>query len=101
MNVSFIKQMKDLEKEVLLKSVELDDDGDDFQFELFDRYAQGSQDYYYATVGEIFDYADAVKKIEITKNIIKNPTERDVYALVDGKKIVIKAGTIYHFEAGF
>jgi len=36
MNVSFIKQMKNLEKEVLLKSVELDDDGDDFQFELDD-----------------------------------------------------------------
>ena len=34
MNVSFIKQMKDLEREVLLKSVELDDDSDDFQFEL-------------------------------------------------------------------
>ncbi|WP_407413366.1 4Fe-4S binding protein [Methanobrevibacter sp.] len=36
MNVSFIKQMKSLEREVLLKSVELDDDGDDFQFELDD-----------------------------------------------------------------
>ena len=36
MNVSFIKQMKSLEREVLLKSVELDDDGDDFQFELED-----------------------------------------------------------------
>ena len=34
MNVSFIKQMKNLEREVLLKSVDLDDDGDDFQFEL-------------------------------------------------------------------
>lgn len=34
MNVSFIKQMKDLEREVLLKSVELDDDGEDFHFEL-------------------------------------------------------------------
>ncbi|WP_407374460.1 4Fe-4S binding protein [Methanobrevibacter sp.] len=34
MNVSFEKQMKDLEREVLLKSVDLDDDGDDFQFEL-------------------------------------------------------------------
>lgn len=34
MNVSFIKQMEDLEREVLLKSVELDDDSDDFQFEL-------------------------------------------------------------------
>ena len=36
MNVSFIKQMKNLEREVLLKSVELDDDGEDFQFELND-----------------------------------------------------------------
>lgn len=36
MNVSFIKQMKNLEREVLLKSVELDDDSDDFQFELDD-----------------------------------------------------------------
>ena len=36
MNVTFIKQMKNLEREVLLKSVELDDDGDDFQFELED-----------------------------------------------------------------
>ena len=36
MNVSFIKQMKNLEREVLMKSVELDDDGEDFQFELND-----------------------------------------------------------------
>ena len=28
--------MKNLEREVLLKSVELDDDGEDFQFELND-----------------------------------------------------------------
>ena len=34
MKVSFVKQVKNLEREVLLKSVELDDDGDDFQFEL-------------------------------------------------------------------
>ena len=40
MNVSFIKQMKNLEREVLLKSVELDDDGDDFQFELEDFHAE-------------------------------------------------------------
>ena len=40
MNVSFIKQMKNLEREVLLKSVELDDDGDDFQFELDNFHAE-------------------------------------------------------------
>lgn len=36
MNVSFIKQIKNLEQEVLLQSVELDDDVEDFQFELDD-----------------------------------------------------------------
>ena len=36
MNVTFQKQMKNLEREVLLKSVDLDDDGDDFQFVLDD-----------------------------------------------------------------
>ena len=36
MNVSFIKQMKNLEREVLLKTVELDDDGEDYQGELND-----------------------------------------------------------------
>ena len=36
MDVTFQKQMKNLEREVLLKSVDLDDDGDDFQFELED-----------------------------------------------------------------
>ena len=36
MKVTFQKQMKNLEREVLLKSVDLDDDGDDFQFELND-----------------------------------------------------------------
>ena len=36
MKVTFQKQMKNLEREVLLKSVDLDDDGDDFQFELED-----------------------------------------------------------------
>lgn len=34
MNVSFDKQMKKLEREVLLKSVDLDDDIEDFNFEL-------------------------------------------------------------------
>ena len=34
MNLSFKKQIENLEPEVLLKSIELDDDDDNFQFEL-------------------------------------------------------------------
>lgn len=36
MNVSFDKQMKSLEREVLMKSIDLDDEIDDFKFELND-----------------------------------------------------------------
>ena len=36
MNVSFNKQMESLEREVLFKSVDLDDDIDDFKFEIDD-----------------------------------------------------------------
>ena len=43
MNVSFIKQMEDLEREVLLKSVDLDDDSDDFQFELWNQSVKRSR----------------------------------------------------------
>ena len=34
MNISFDKQIGSLEREILLKSVEIHDSGDDFQFEL-------------------------------------------------------------------
>ena len=34
MNISFDKQISSLEREILLKSVEIHDSGDDFQFEL-------------------------------------------------------------------
>ena len=44
------------------------------------------------TVGEIFDYADAVNGIQMTENTITNPSKLDVYLSVDGKQVVLKAG---------
>ena len=63
--------------------------------EFVEQYGNRSQDYYYATVGEIFDYADALKKLIITDCVVTNPTEVDLYIRVDGKNVLIKAGTDY------
>ena len=59
------------------------------------QYGNRPQDYYYATVGEIFDYADALKKLIITDCVVSNPTDLDVYIRVEGKNVLIKAGTDY------
>lgn len=66
--------------------------------EFADRYGHRPQDYFYAPVGEIFDYADAVEALEVTENAVKNPTALDVYILVDHKKVIVKAGTEYLLE---
>ena len=63
--------------------------------EFAEKYGNRPQDYYYATVGEIFDYADALKELIITENVVINPTDLDLYIAVDGKNIMIKAGTDY------
>lgn len=63
--------------------------------EFADKYGNRPQDYYYATVGEIFDYVDAVKKLIISEEKISNPTEIDIYIRVDRKNVLIKAGTDY------
>ena len=54
-------------------------------------YGARPEDYYYASTGEIFDYADAVASLEIGDGEITNPSEIDVYVKIDGERIVIKA----------
>lgn len=55
-------------------------------------YGNRPEDFYYAPVGEIFDYADAAAQIQITESAVINPTKIDVYLTVDGEKRIIKAG---------
>ena len=63
--------------------------------EFANKYGNRPHDYYYATVGEIFDYADALKKLIVTESKVINPTDVDVYIRVDGKNVLIIAGTDY------
>ena len=54
-------------------------------------YGARPESYYYASVGDIFDYADAVASLEIGDDEITNPSEIDVYVKIDGERRVIKA----------
>ncbi len=56
------------------------------------RYGNRPQDFWYSTVHEVFDYEDAVRAVRITGSSITNPSSLDVYAKIDGEKIVIPAG---------
>ena len=55
-------------------------------------YGNRPSDYYYATIGEIYDYSEATKRIEITDTEVKNLTDIDLYIKIDGEKCILKAG---------
>ncbi len=55
-------------------------------------YGNRPDDYWYATVGEIFDYADAAKVLRLDGDIVVNESKLDIYLENDGKRYVVKAG---------
>lgn len=54
-----------------------------------DKYGNRPDDFWYAAVGEIFDYEDAVRALEINDNFIYNPSDLDVFVTIDGEKRVV------------
>ena len=54
-------------------------------------YGARPEDYFYATVAEIYDYATAKAALEITDTEIKNPTNIDLYIKIDGERRIVKA----------
>jgi hypothetical protein len=54
--------------------------------EFAERYGNRPEDYYYASVSDIFEYADAAGSIVITDEKITNPTDKTVYIKVCGKR---------------
>ncbi len=57
--------------------------------EFAEKYGNRPEDYYYATVSDIFEYEDAVKGLEITDSEILNNSEISVYVTVDGVRKII------------
>lgn len=54
-----------------------------------ERYGNRREEYYYATVGEIFDYEDAISRLTVTDDVITNPSPIPVYITLDGEPIII------------
>ena len=56
------------------------------------KYGNRPNDFYYASVSDIFEYEDAVKSLEITEKTIKNPSEITVYLKINGEKTELLPG---------
>jgi hypothetical protein len=63
--------------------------------EFVDTYGNRSDEFYYATVRDIFEYEDAVKALEITEEKIVNGSDIDVFVTVNNVKIIIPANSTY------
>ena len=55
-------------------------------------YGARPEDYFYATIAEIYDYSEATKRVEIADTEVKNPTDVDLYIKIDGERRVLRAG---------
>ena len=58
------------------------------------KYGSRSDRYWYATVGEIFDYEESLALLKIGEDYIENSGKTDIYLKAEGKKTVIRAGEI-------
>ncbi len=64
--------------------------------ELCNRLGNRPQDFWYATVGEIFDYEDAVHAVETTDSAVRNVSATELYLSVNGHRAVLPAGAEIH-----
>ena len=60
--------------------------------EFCDKYGRRPDEYYYATVGEIFDYSDAMARLEISDTEVYNPTDTTLYIKIDGEPTALASG---------
>lgn len=59
------------------------------------KYGDRPDDYFYATVGEIFDYERAIAEAEVTDEKIVNNSALTLYALVDGERVTVAPHEAY------
>lgn len=65
----------------------------DVLIDFCNRYGNRPGDFWYASVGEIFDYEDAVKAVTVTESKIVNPSPIDLYIKIDGQQEILKANS--------
>ena len=54
------------------------------------KYGNRPSDYWYAAVGEIFEYEEAASRLVITEDSVKNPSALKIYMKIDGVNTVIE-----------
>ncbi len=54
-----------------------------------EKYGNRPEDYYYASVYDIFSYEDAVKSVTVTDTEVINPTDIKLYIKIDGKRVTL------------
>ncbi|MBO5945219.1 MAG: polysaccharide deacetylase family protein [Clostridia bacterium] len=75
-------------------AIDFERDGKWADLETFaEKYGTRNADYFYATVGEIFDYATAFARLSVEDGAIVNPTDETLYAELDGRAVVIPPNT--------
>lgn len=58
-------------------------------------YGDRPNDYWYATVADVFDYEDAVKALKITDDTIDNTSNITLYIKIDGKETMLAPFSSY------
>lgn len=54
-----------------------------------DKYGNRPEDFWYATVRDVFEYEDAVKAATVTENTVVNNSEKTLYIKLNGKRITL------------
>ena len=65
--------------------------------EFAEKYGKRDNEFWYATVGEIFDYNDAVGMLIKEENSITNPSDITLYLKLDGVAITLSPNESYKF----
>lgn len=63
--------------------------------EFCDRYGNRPESYYYAPVGEIFAYEDAMNELKVSEREIVNNSDIDLFLSVDGRRVRVNANNTY------
>ena len=63
--------------------------------EFAEKYGNRPEEFYYASVGDIFDYEDAIRGLMVTDTEIVNDSEKTLYLKIDGEPITIAPRSTY------
>lgn len=60
-----------------------------------ERFGNRQEKYFYGTIGQIFDYEDAIKALVITDTTILNSSDLTLYLTVDGERVTLAPKSTY------